>query len=99
MRKRDPRTHGELLSGDLGNVHVVSGGREILVLSSSEDVDTDKVDLGVSVLSSLGSGHIDDLAGESLDDDKTVLSQRRALSGECLGGSRGDLREFFVGHL
>lgn len=44
------------------------------------------MDLGVTVLARLGGGHLDDLARTVLDDDETVLPQRRALHGE---GGRG----------
>jgi hypothetical protein len=42
-------------------------------------VGGDKVDLGVSVLSGLGGGHVNDLAWSSLDQNVTVLSEGRAL--------------------
>jgi hypothetical protein len=44
------------------------------------------VDLGVTVLARLGGGHLDDLAGAVLDDDKAVLPQCGTLHGE---GGRG----------
>lgn len=74
----------------------MGGGREILKLLASEDIDGDKVDLGVTVLSSLGGGHVDDLAGTALDDDVTVLTQSRALHGvgggrASIGGVEGDV--------
>lgn len=75
-----------LLTGDVGDVHVVGGGRQILELLASEDIEGDQVDLGVTVLASLGGGHLDDLARTALDDDVTVLPQSRALHGE---GGRG----------
>ena len=75
-----------LLTGDVGDVHVVGGGRQILELLASEDIEGDQVDLGVTVLASLGGGHLDDLARTALDDDVTVLPQSRALHGE---GARG----------
>lgn len=63
------------------------GGRgQILELLAGKDVDGDQVDLGVTVLASLGGGHFDDLARAALDDDVTVLPQSRALHGE---GGRG----------
>ena len=71
-----------LAAGDVGDVHVVGRGAEIFELLAGEDVDSDKVDLGVAVLASLGGGHVDDLAGAALDDYETVLSQGRALHGE-----------------
>lgn len=56
------------------------GGRaEIFELLLSEDVDGDKMDLGVTVFSSLGGGHFDDLAGAVLDHDEAVLPKSRAL--------------------
>ena len=71
-----------LAASDVRDVHVVSRGREILVLLASEDVDGDKMNLGVTVLASLGGRHVDDLAGTALDADETVLAQGRALHGE-----------------
>jgi hypothetical protein len=59
----------------------VGGGRQVFQLLASEDVYGDQVDFGVTVLASLGGGHIDDLAGTALDDDEAVLSQGRALHG------------------
>lgn len=61
-----------LSASDVGHVHVVGGGAEILELLSGEDVDGDQVDLGVSVLSSLGGAHLDNLARAALDDDVSV---------------------------
>ncbi len=58
------------------------GGRaQVFQLLAGEDVDGNKMDLGVTVLSGLGSGHVDDLAGTTLDDDEAVLPQGRALHG------------------
>jgi hypothetical protein len=42
---------------------------------SSEDIDGDKMDFGVTVLASLGGGHINDLAWTVLDHDEAVLAQ------------------------
>ena len=50
-----------LLTLDVGDVHVVGRGRDVLKLLAGEDVDGDKVDLGVTVLAGLGGGHVDDL--------------------------------------
>lgn len=77
----------EFLAGDVGDVHVVGGGRQIFELLASEDVDGNQVDLGVTVLSSLGGGHVDDLAGTTLDHNVTVLTQSRALHREGSGGT------------
>ena len=76
----------EFTTADVGDVHVVGGGRQIFELLAGEDVDGDQVDLCVTVLASLGGGHFDDLARTALDDDVAVLPQSRALHGE---GSRG----------
>jgi len=66
----------------------VGGGAEIFELLAGEDVDGDQMDLGVAVLSGLGGGHLDDLAGAVLDADETVLPQGRALHGVGGGGTR-----------
>lgn len=76
-----------LATGDVGDVHVVSGWGQIFHLLSGEDVDGSQVDLGVTVLSSLGGGHVNDLARAALDDNVTVLPQSRALHGEGGGGA------------
>jgi hypothetical protein len=70
-----------LATGDVGNVHVVGGRAQLLKLLASEDVKGDQVDLGVTVLASLGGRHVDDLARTALDDNETVLPERRALHG------------------
>ena len=81
------KTHELVLAtGDVGDVHVVSGGRQIFELLAGEDVNGDKMDLGVTVLAGLRGGHVDNLAGAALDDDVTVLPQSRALHGK---GGRG----------
>ena len=64
----------------------MGGWGQILQLLAGEDVDGDQVDLGVTVLPSLGGGHVDDLARAVLDDDEAVLPQSRTLHGE---GGRG----------
>ena len=61
-----------LAAGDVGDVHVVGRGAEIFELLAGEDVDSDKVDLGVAVLASLGGGHVHDLARPALDDNMTA---------------------------
>lgn len=64
----------------------MGGGAEILELLASEDVDSDQVDLGVTVLAGLGGRHVDDLAGTVLDHDVATLAESRALHG--VGGGR-----------
>lgn len=70
-----------LTTGHVGHIHVVRRGRDVFVLTAREDVDSDEVDLGVTVLTGLRGRHVDDLAGTALDHDMTVLTQSRALLG------------------
>lgn len=75
-------THKLVLpTNNVGDVHVVGGGREIFELLASEDIGGDKVNLGVTVLASLGGRHVNDLAGTALDHNVAVLTQSRALHG------------------
>lgn len=76
------------LALDVGDVHVVGRGAKIFELLASEDVNCDEMDLGVTVLAGLGSAHFDDLARAALDNDKSVLAERRALH-RIGGGSTG----------
>jgi hypothetical protein len=64
----------------------VSGWTQIFELLASEDVNGDKMDLGVTVLSSLGGGHFDNLAWTVLDHNETVLAQSGTL--HRIGGRR-----------
>jgi len=65
----------------------VSRGGEILKLLASEDIDGDQVDLGVTVLTGLRGGHLDDLARAALDDNVTVLTKSGALHRVGSGGA------------
>ena len=85
-----------LTTRDVGDVHVVGRGRKIFVLLASEDIGGDEMDLGVTVLASLGGRHVDNLARAALDHDETVLTQSRALHREGerrtgIGGLEGDI--------
>lgn len=62
-------------SGHVWHVHVVGGWGQIFVLLASEDVDTNQVHLGVTVLTGLGGGHVDNLTWSTLDNNVSVLSQ------------------------
>lgn len=55
-------------------------------LLSVEYVDADQVDFGVAVFAGFGSGHLDYLAGATLEHHEAVLAERRTLHGE---GGRG----------
>lgn len=87
---------GVLNTGDVGDIHVVGGGRQILELLAGEDVNGDQVDLGVTVLAGLGGRHINDLAGTALDDNVSVLAESRALHGEGQGSTGGGTLELNV---
>jgi hypothetical protein len=74
----------------------VGGRAEIFVLLASEDVESDQVDLGVTMLAGLGGRHVNNLAGAVLDDDEAVLAESRALHGvgqrgAGIGGLEGDI--------
>lgn len=66
---------------DEGDVHVVRRRAKLLELLAVENVGGNKMDLGVTVLASLGGRHVDDLARTTLDADEPVLAQGRALHG------------------
>jgi hypothetical protein len=83
---------------DDGDFHVVGGGANILQLLSGEDINGNEVDLGVAMLSGLGSGGFDDLARATLDDNVSTLSDSRSLSRDHLGGVILDLFKFFISH-
>ena len=83
-------------TGDVGDIHVVGGGGDIFQFLASEDIDGDQVDLGVTVLASLGGGHVNDLARTALDDDVSVFAQSRALGGVGEGGTGTCLLELVL---
>jgi len=89
QRKESIIDSNELVVGtlDVGHVHVVSGGADILELLAGEQIDGDEMDFGVTVLARLRCGHLDDLAGAALDHDVAALPEGRALHGEGLGGA------------
>jgi len=60
----------------------VGGRAQLFELLAGEDINGDQVDLGVTVLSGLGSRHVNNLAGTSLDHNVTTLAEGRALHGE-----------------
>lgn len=79
--------------GGGGNVFELLAGENLIRLRSASKpdyaaspcplnethIDGDKVDLGVTVLTSLGSGHVNDLARPALDDNVTVLPESGTL--------------------
>lgn len=76
-----------VLSGDVWHLHVVGRWRQILQLLAGENVNGNQVHLGVAVLTGLGGGHVDNLTRSALDDNVTVLSQRRTLHWVGQGGT------------
>jgi hypothetical protein len=90
-------THKRLGLGDnVGDIHVVGGGAKLFVLLGSEDVNTNEMDLGVTVLAGLGGGHVYDLAGAVLDADETVLPESGTLHGESGRSAGAGLAEVMV---
>ena len=77
------------LAGNVGDVHVMGGRAKFFKLLAGEDVNGNKMNLGMTVLASLGCRHVDDLAGTILNDDEAVLPQGRALHG--VGGRRAGI--------
>lgn len=67
----------------------MGGGAKIFELFAGEDIDGDEMNLGVTMLASLGGGHLDDFARAALDDDETVLPQGRTL--HWVGGRRASI--------
>lgn len=73
------------------------GWAEILQLLASENIDGNEMDFGVTVLAGLRSTHFNNFARAVLDDDETVLPQRRALHGKGSGSaSIGTLERVFM---
>jgi len=84
-------------SADVGHIHVVSGWRDIFVFTRGEDIYADQMNFGVAVFTSLGSGHVDDFAGSTLDDNVSVLTQGGTLHGVSeRGTSSGSLEGLVV---
>jgi len=65
--------------GDNDFQHIVGGGLELLVFLSGEDINTNEFDLGVTVLSGLGSSHFHDLARLALKKNARTLSEGGSL--------------------
>ena len=75
------------LAGHVRDVHVVGGRAQFFQLFAGEDIQSNKVDLGVTVLSGLGGGHVNDLTGAVLDHNETILAESGTLHGEGGGGT------------
>ena len=59
----------------------------LINLAKRAHVGSDQVDLGVTVLSSLGGRHVDDLTGSSLDKNVSTLPKGRTLGADILAPS------------
>jgi len=69
------------------DIHIMGRWAKIFELFASKDIDSNKMNFGMSVFAGLRSTHFNNLAGTALDDDKTVLTKRRALHGIGGGGA------------
>jgi len=76
---------------DVGDIHVVGGWTDIFQFLSGKDIDSNEMDFCVTVLPSLGSGHVNDLAWSAFDDDMSVFPQGRALHRESEGRAGASL--------
>jgi hypothetical protein len=63
------------LATNVGDIHIMGGWTKFFELLAGEDINGNKMDLGVTVLAGLGGGHVDNLAGAVLDHNKTVLAE------------------------
>ena len=71
----------EIRTLNLGDLDVMGRGAQILELLTGEDVDGDEVNLSMTVLSSLGGRHLNNLARVTLDDNVSTLAEGGGLSG------------------
>jgi hypothetical protein len=87
------------LTEDIWDIHVVGGGAKFFEFLAGEDIDSDEMDLCVTVLASLGGWHVNNLARAVLDHDETVLAESGTLHGiggrgASIGGLEGVLMLF-----
>jgi len=94
----------EFITDDIGNIHVVGGRTDILQLFPGKDVEGNKMNLGVTMLTGLGGRHVDDFARAAFDHDVAVFAESGALHGVGRGGPSAGLLKglivmFIVGHV
>ena len=65
----------------------MGGWAKFFKLLASEDINSNKMNFGVTMLAGLGGRHIHDLARAVLDDNEAVLPQGRALHGVSSGSA------------
>lgn len=75
-----------VLTNNSRDIHVVCGAAQLFVFLVGEDINTNKMDLGTTVLTSLRGAHVDNFARVLLNQHKTSFTKRGALS---RGGERG----------
>jgi hypothetical protein len=68
------------LAANVGDIHVVGGWAKFFELLAGEDVNGNKMDLGVTMLAGLGSRHVDNLAGAVLNHNEAVLAELHQVS-------------------
>lgn len=90
--------HLKVSPDHIRDVHIVRGRTYVLVLLTSEYINADQVDLGVTVLARLGRGHLDDLAGTALQEDVPVLTEGGALGRVGLGSTSVSRLIVFIRH-
>ena len=71
----------------MGNIDVVRGGANVLILAVSEDINADDVRLSVAVLAGLGGTDISNLARTTVDDDVATFTNETRLHGKRGGGT------------
>ena len=75
----------------------MGSGAHGFVLLAVEDIKSSNGGLGVTVLTSLGGGEIDNLAGSVVDDNESTLTDLTSLLGLSIGSTGINVTEFFVG--
>jgi hypothetical protein len=74
----------------------VGGGGQVFELFASENIKSDKMDLGVTVLTSLAGAHINDLAWTTLYNNVVILTESRGLHGVGFRGTGCGCLEGFI---
>ena len=86
-----------ILALSVGDVNVLGGAGNLLVLLVGKDVNASNVGLGTTVLTSLRHGHLNDLAGVALEENEAVLAKSGALSGDDVGTNLGHVDDTKTG--
>ena len=62
-------------TGNVGYIHIVSRGAQLFQLLAGEKVNTDEMDLGVTVFTSLRGRHVNDFARAAFNHDGLIFAQ------------------------